>query len=110
MRKSKLGTALKWTAGAAVLGIGAWALWFGAHFSDSGLPPRELLQPRAGETWWIVLRQGVREPVTLGDVLSMKAGTSEEGGVGNMVYVVRIDHDTSLMEGVDVLSARKMLS
>jgi hypothetical protein len=40
----------------------------------------------------------------------MKAGTSEEGGVGNMVYVVRIDHDTSLMEGVDVLSARKMLS
>jgi len=96
------------TAGVAVLGVGAWAVYFATHFSDSGLPPRTPVQGHAGETWWIVLREGEREPVTLGDVLSMKAGTAQEGGIGNMVYTVLLDRDVTLTEGRDVVSARRI--
>lgn len=103
----RLATALGWTAGAAALAFGAWAVYFGAHFADSESGPRAPTQGRAGDTWRIVLRASAPEPVSLGQVLRAKVGTAQDGGEGNMVYIVRLDHDVALTEGRDVLSMRR---
>lgn len=108
----KASTALGIAAGTVVAGVAAWALWFGAHFNDSGAAPPQPLQGFTGEVWWIVIdpNVGVDYPTTLGDVLSAKQGTPTEGGLGTTVYVVRLSHDFLFRPGYNVQSARRETS
>jgi hypothetical protein len=108
----KLSTALGWTAGAAALGVTAWAIWFGAHFSDSG-QPRDPLLGHEGETWWLVYSGTLmarHDPTAFGTVLESRFGTAQDGGEGNTVYIVRLGRNVMFHEGGTVLSARKLPS
>lgn len=106
----KLKTALGLAAGATALGVSAWAVWFGLHFTDTGTADPEPMQGKTGETWWIVVDANDAFPATLGNVLSAKPGTLTEGGPGTTVYVVLLSHDVVLRPGRNVASARRVLS